>query len=715
MLPVTIFFVFYMLLSVLASGFMKTALWGLSSWAFVSLPLGLALAGILTATIFFLAFPVSRKSAGRPHGTSAAVPILAACASIAVLWLLRMRPEFWGDRYTVAAAAEGGRAVLPGAPLATSLNWLFYRLLNGTFLWNGSSSSALLSVLAGSGFILASFHAARLAAAGEGGEHAPRTLYAAVLFSNGFAAVFFGAGGTAPVCTLFTLLFLISALRFLRDDAHPLEPAAMLLLAVFSHLAAVYLVPAFLYMLTVGLRDPGRRRSTIYSAAAFLACWVALDRVFHAIGGVAPPTARILASVSSSVGDLEGAGMRGVPRLLYDALNGILVTGPAAAAALVLLAFGWMGGGRAVRERSGRVGIFLLLCSASALLLFPFGAGRLGGGLGWMILAPTGPALAIYVLHKLSRTQKSPAALRRCAVLLILLGAFHTIPIILSNTLQSASEARLLGLPLSPGRGEMILGSAALDEADPERAQEWFSKSLEKDPENDMAHFKLGEIDMELESFPSAIHNFYRAYKLVPDLPRYRFMLAEALIANRWFAEAIDQLDTLTTTFPESVLYWRRLGYANNHSKRFSAAVAAYEKALEIRPDAEENKRNLVSALLNRGAELQEDGKPEEARKFYSRVMGFYPGNWVAFNNLAAMEMIQENYEKAYDILERALQLHPLVSELNYNMGLVLEKLGREKEALDRLRASLRLDPMSSKAGEHIRRLERRLSGAGKE
>jgi hypothetical protein len=42
-------------------------------------------------------------------------------------------------------------------------------------------------------------------------------------------------------------------------------------------------------------------------------------------------------------------------------------------------------------------------------------------------------------------------------------------------------------------------------------------------------------------------------------------------------------------------------------------------------------------------------------------------------------------------------------------MGLVLEQLGKNKEALEYLRRSADLDPLSSNAGEHIKRLQEKL------
>ena len=152
----------------------------------------------------------------------------------------------------------------------------------------------------------------------------------------------------------------------------------------------------------------------------------------------------------------------------------------------------------------------------------------------------------------------------------------------------------------------MIIADFALEQGDLEKARSaGTSPPLEKDPSNALAKSRLGRIAMKREEYPEAITHFLDAHELKPADPRYRFELAEALIANRWFPEAIAQLETLTVAHPESVAFWRRLGFARNNGNRYEPAIAAYETALALEPRNEENVRNLVSALLNRGAELQ--------------------------------------------------------------------------------------------------------------
>ena len=220
---------------------------------------------------------------------------------------------------------------------------------------------------------------------------------------------------------------------------------------------------------------------------------------------------------------------------------------------------------------------------------------------------------------------------------------------------------------------------------------------------------RLGRIAMKREEYAEAITHFLDAHELKRDGPRERFDLAEALIANRWFPQAIAHLETLTVAYPDSVVFWKRLGYARNNGNRYVPAIAAYERALALEPRNEENLRNLVSALLNRGAELQDANRLEDARAMYDRVIETYPRDWRAFNNLATIEMKLGRMKEARALLDRALADYPYESSIHFNLGIVLEKLGDKKGALREMRLAHELNPVYSAAPVHIGRLEQEL------
>ena len=691
-----IFFIGLIGLTLLASFVWKSALWGLSAWGAVSPLAALACAIIIVPQLFL-------KTGGEafdriPRVTSRFLRVLFVVAfSAALFWLLRSRHELWGERFTLGAAVEKG-PYRPGAPLATFAQWALYRFMNAVFLTSADSILTFFSIAAGALYAVFAVRVAGLLFGADGAGGAER-LAAAVLLSGGYVALFFGFGGNVPIALVAALAFITESLRFLRGQCTLALSAILLVVAILSHLSAAYLVPAFAFLVARGLRARSSRRESIVAGGLFVAFFAVAEVVFVRFVGNSGLSPTLSLNLS-----LDWAS-------LSNAFNTLLIIGPASVAAVFLLV-------KNVRRRPAdvsRIGVaatelaFLTVCAISALVAFVIGWTLPDGGLRWHLLATTAPALSIYVLWALKSEFAEAARFRKIAAALVLIGVFQTLPLVLVGAIPRAAERRLLDLSLAPGRAEMIIADRALEKGDLGKARTWYLASLGKNKTNELAEVRLGMIAMKREEYPEAITHFLDAHELKPREPRYRFELAEALIAKQWFPEAIAQLETLTVAYPESVAFWRRLGFARNNGNRYESAVAAYEKALALEPANEENLRNLVSALLNRAAELQTAKKYGDARALYERVIETYPREWRSYNNLAIIEMNQGRLMKAYELLDGALKLYPYETSLHFNLGIVLEKLGRDKEALAHMLTARDLDPIYSAAPMHIERLEKKL------
>jgi tetratricopeptide (TPR) repeat protein len=746
MMIVYVLFLALLALSTLAAALWRTSLWGLGAWGVISVPLGVLLAGVAVVIFAWQAAARNRPVFPGERRTGEWRTAVVCIASFAVLWLLRTRHDLWGERHAIARAVESGIVVRPGAPLGTALNWLIYRFMNATFISNGVSSSALLSVLAGTGFVAVAIRAARFITRGDrptgggtsdgsGNELAPADARsggdvtdggnerpdarsgggnaggsaAALIVANGFAVVFFGGGGNTAVCTLTALLFIYAALRSIRGESHLIVPAVLLPLAVFTHLSAAYLVPAFVYCVWRAYRAPGTRRQVPFALAVIIGCWAALEAALALATNATGPTRYVVSLAAGALHARSNLFYEGATDQLLTALNGFLILGPASTASLTLLT------ARAAGRRHARVGMdaeqrLLAIATVCAFLLFPLAARRIDGGLRWDIFAATGPAFALFTLRALWLRAGTTGTFRRGTTLLVTLGLFHMLPLVVCAVHTGTAQKRLLSLPIPPGKGAFIIAERAFELREYRTAADWYTTAIQQDQDNHMAHARLGTIYMKRENYIDAITSYLAAVQRAPENSKYRFLLSEAYIAKNWLEEAVDNLEQLADAYPDSVRFWRRLGYARNHSHLYREALEAYERALDLEPGNDENVRNLTSAVLNRAAQLQGEERYDEARALYRRAQGLYPTDWRAVNNLAVMEMQMENIDKAFSILRSALQMHPFVPELNLNMGLVLEKRGENKAALSYLQKSAELDPLHSGAGPHIERLLRKLA-----
>ncbi len=696
---IRIFLVIFVVATFLASFFAGGALWGLSAYRFMSINWGLLIAlFVLILQNKSIADRVANgiSTIGRIRGSA----YISAAVFVILAFLLRANHDLWGERLIVSQSIEGGLLFHPNAPLGMLVNHLFFRAVNSLFLTTASASTALLSIITGGLFVIGGFSLAGVFFPADRGD---RAAAAAFLLCNGYIIIFFGAGGNAPLAALFSLLFLVSALLHLRERLPLLVPTFLFLVAALSHISAVYLLPALVYLLVRGF-GRGRRRTALNACFVAAGAWIVVEIAARVLWGVPGPALNLLnravASLKVTGGDLAAESIMG-------ALNTLLIIGPASAALLALLAAPPDGRSHEGTDPPHGEQGFLFAAAIPALLLCIAAGWRVEHGLRWYILASTGPVFAAAALLSLRRIFGGGARFRRVAAMLAVLGLFHLFPLVLINAMPDSAERRLLSLPLPEGQSEMILGVRALERNELEPAAEWLIEAAAKDSLNDLARYHLGRTYMKQEYYMRAITSFQQAHTLRPGSIQYRFWLAEALIEYGWYEEAMGQLEFLTEAYPDSLRFWRRLGYARNHGGMFEDAIAAYERVLLMEPSNEENVLALVSAVTNRGTELQKEGEIEEARKYYRLPITLFPGGWAAQNNLAALELDQGNIDEAYGILEKTLKRHPTASKLNLNMGLVLEKMGRYEEAYSYIRKSLELDPLAPGIDEHLNRLLR--------
>jgi tetratricopeptide (TPR) repeat protein len=698
-------FICFVLATISASLFFEGGLWGLSSWRFVSINWGVILC---LAVLLFLSgrfadrFFEASEGLGRTRGFR----VLAIVVFLLLAFLFRVRHDLWGERLSVAYSIERNLYVSPNAPLGVLLNGVFFRACNSVLLSTAGAATSLLSVIAGACYLLGAFLAAKTVLGGDTG----RTVTAArIVFFGGFIILFFGAGGNVPLATLFSLLFIVSAVSFTRGHAPLLVPSALFLIAVLSHVSAIYLLPAMIYLIVEASRQTGRKREVVNAICLIAGALIVLETTLAVLAGSPGPARYIVVRSAAMLSSFGGIRAQAA---LRDAFNALLFSGPAAVASLVLLIKRSDGGKPTAADAEiGRAekGLFAALVVPAFLICFAAGW-RMEGGLRWHIIASTGPTFALYLIWKLRRRLSRESDVARALTMLAALSIVHTAPLILTNAIPAAAEQRILSLPLPAGRSETILGIRAVEKGNFERAEEWLTVAAEKDSLNDLARYYLGTLHMRNDYYVKAITRFNEASELAPDSPLYRFSLAEALIAYDWYDEAVDQLEWLTATYPDSIKYWKRLGYAKNHGGMYADAIDIYGKVLLMEPSKEDNIEALVSAITNRGSELHREGDMKGARSYYEWAIRLYPIGWAAQNNLAALELEQGNIERAFEILEKALERNPFVSKLNLNMGLVLEKLGRYDEAYRYIRKSLELDPMYSGAEPHLQRLLERAS-----
>jgi serine/threonine-protein kinase len=176
--------------------------------------------------------------------------------------------------------------------------------------------------------------------------------------------------------------------------------------------------------------------------------------------------------------------------------------------------------------------------------------------------------------------------------------------------------------------------------------------------------------------------------------------------------------------------FWANLTLGNAlHNRRPGEAIAYYQAALAIRPQAVVAHINLGMALLkvgrprqamdvlgrglriaprdplllnNMGIALRDVGRPVEATKYFRQALVEWPNSAVIHGNLANELQARGQIDDAIEHYQKAIRLDPNDGRFHSNLGLAYLTNGRLDEALDHFRQADRLPPRSAKVKVYL-------------
>jgi tetratricopeptide (TPR) repeat protein len=117
-------------------------------------------------------------------------------------------------------------------------------------------------------------------------------------------------------------------------------------------------------------------------------------------------------------------------------------------------------------------------------------------------------------------------------------------------------------------------------------------------------------------------------------------------------------------------------------------AIHAYQKAIEINPDA-------VGAFINLGTIYYNLGQLEASESCYQAALSIDPAYALVHFNLGNVYDERKELEKAKHHYEEAVRLDPTYPDPRYNLALVCEKLGLHGKARQQWLRYTKLDPNS--------------------
>ena len=175
--------------------------------------------------------------------------------------------------------------------------------------------------------------------------------------------------------------------------------------------------------------------------------------------------------------------------------------------------------------------------------------------------------------------------------------------------------------------------------------------------------------------------------------------IAEALEV-RLLPDAFSDLEKdRPKNFEAYECYLRGMNYISSRyfitldNRDFDAAVAMFEKALEIEPNYALAYSGLAWGYMLRFAGYREPSAFKELEKFNEKAYELDPHSAMANAMKASTLFFKGEYEQALSYCKRALELNPNLSEVNFNTGAICRQLGLIHLAIKYFSKSIALDP----------------------
>ena len=184
----------------------------------------------------------------------------------------------------------------------------------------------------------------------------------------------------------------------------------------------------------------------------------------------------------------------------------------------------------------------------------------------------------------------------------------------------------------------------------------------------------------------------------VQDPPQAQLQSLINLHSQGQIQQALKQSEILAHQYPRSAVLLNIQGAFLKGLRQLNQSIAAYNKALNIKPD-------FAVAYYNMSLTLEDQGKLEEAIEAYKKAIAIKSDYADAYFNMANALREQGKLEESIVAYNKALAIKPDNSEAQTNLGVALKDQGMLKEALKAYKKALAINPDNAKAAENSQSL----------
>ena len=237
-------------------------------------------------------------------------------------------------------------------------------------------------------------------------------------------------------------------------------------------------------------------------------------------------------------------------------------------------------------------------------------------------------------------------------------------------------------------------------------ARQAYERGLKCDPGNSDALFLLGQVLFDSGDVLPGERKMRAALSARPQAANYRAGLAISLFNAGRLADAAPELALAVRSMPDDPVLWRGLAISSLKAGDSATAQDALAHWLRLAPDDAEAMKLRDSAAAQRhfgnGARLAGEGRYEAAIAEYEAALQLDPEAPSILGNLANVHAQIGNLERAQRLYEKAIACDPKDATAHFNLGILHLDAGRRLDAAIALERAAERDPANGLIAAHL-------------
>ena len=246
---------------------------------------------------------------------------------------------------------------------------------------------------------------------------------------------------------------------------------------------------------------------------------------------------------------------------------------------------------------------------------------------------------------------------------------------VLESNLDRAIQSYDAAIALQPDAVPALKQAALVAErrGELERSLSYWIRIKKLQPDDPETLYGFGKVCLKMDLLEDGEPALARAVALRPDEPLFTYALASARVGKKQFASAEVLLAKLLATRPRDPHLQYAMGAVLYLESKLGEAAQHLRESVRLQP-------RQATSYYYLGLVARDQGDPPQAIRLFTDVLSKYPDHALSYEALGILLFNDRRYQEAKVNLEKAVQLNPKSVKSNYQLGLLLSRLG-EKEA----------------------------------